>query len=172
MDVYSVTTGTAWTPCQAADQASAEVRTAANEARQRTTGFLTDVLTSDNLVVLTGLGTSMDVKDQAGNVLAPSMSDLWTLAEAVAGNFDEVLALARYDPEHHGDNVEKLLSHCHVIQSIDPNPVLAAFIVAAEREIVESCSFVTDAVRLPLHEAFIRVLARHIPRWNPASKTV
>src|SRR5689334_23334527 len=98
MDVYSVATGTAWTPCQAADQAAAEVRTAANEARQRTTAFLTDVLTSDNLVVLTGLGTSMGVKDDGGTVLAPSMADLWTLAEAVAGNFEEVLALARYNP--------------------------------------------------------------------------
>jgi hypothetical protein len=164
MDVYSVLTGKSWTACQAADQAAAEARNAANNARQSTIGFLTDVLTSDNLVVLTGLGTSMSVKGDAGQVLAPSMADLWTLASAVADDFNEILNLARYDPTQQGENVERLLSNCHVVQGIDPHPELATFIANAEREIVASCSFVTDDVKLPLHEAFIRVLARRSPR--------
>src|SRR6187402_1412170 len=56
--------------------------------------FLTQVLTSRQLAVLCGLGTSRCVVDRGGEPLAPNMNDLWrAVKEADEDQFQRVLEI-------------------------------------------------------------------------------
>ena len=93
------------------------------------------------------------------------MQDLWTAAEEKAGqNFAIVKEKTSYETPDGGDNVELLLSRCQILQAVQPNPVIAQFIADTEKLIVDRCRFVGDDVLLPVHEAFIRKLARRSTR--------
>ncbi len=134
------------------------------EAHAALKGVLTDTLTATNLVVLTGLGTSMCVSNANGARLAPSLEDLWNQAESNLPNFQRVLADVGFDLAAHGENLEAFLSRCHLAQAMSPTPRVTAFVEAAEALIVAKCSFVDSGALLPTHEAFIRLLARRSPR--------
>jgi hypothetical protein len=164
MEVLSVRTGQDWLATSVPEGSTAADSNKAEETKQQTVALLSDVLMADNLVVLSGLGTSLCVKDSAGAIAAPTMADLWTTAKVATKKFAEVLTLARYVSATEGENLERLLSRCHLVQSVDPQPTLASFIDSAERIVVDKCSFVEDATNLPVHEAFIRVMARRSPR--------
>ena len=78
---------------------------------------LVEFMRSDNLVVLTGLGTSLCVTDEKGNKPAPKMSDLWNAVRGAVGvgDFERMLTSVRH-PE--GDqNIELLLSRCQTAQA-------------------------------------------------------
>ncbi len=46
------------------------------EIQQR---ILSDILLSPNLLILSGLGTSLCLRDATGTRVAPTMGDLWTV---------------------------------------------------------------------------------------------
>jgi hypothetical protein len=149
------------TPPDADDAAKA----LAQGHRRQLDQALGGLLSAENVVVFCGLGTSLSVKDQAGARVAPSMQDLWHAAEEKAeGNFAIVKEKTNYATPDGGDNVELLLSRCQVLQTVQPDPVVAEFIAETEQLIVDRCRFVTDEVLLPVHEAFIRKLARRSTR--------
>jgi hypothetical protein len=123
------------------------------------------VLTSRNLLVLSGLGTSMCIEGSNKNPAAPTMSDLWnTVKDANKKSFEEVTAMVNWDDS---ENVELLLSRCQMEQELRPNTTLANFISAGEKAIAESCNFITDKSDLDVHELFLRKIARRstkVPR--------
>lgn len=121
--------------------------------------FLTQVLTSRQLAVLCGLGTSRCVFDRGGEPLAPNMNDLWRAVKgADEDQFQRVLEIVSSPP---GDeDVELLLSRCQMQQELTPNPELEAFIEAGEKTIAEKCNFVEDGTSLGTHESFLRKVAR------------
>ena len=130
---------------------------------------LVEFLRSDNLVVLTGLGTSLCVEDADKKMLAPTMGDLWDSVKSVVGEdpFKSVLEKVHHDA---GDkNIELLLSRCQTAQAFSESQKVADFIEAAEKEIARLCRFVNSDVAIPSHEAFLRRIARR-PSSSPRTK--
>ncbi len=89
---------------------------------------LSDCFRCSNLIVLTGLGTSLHVnveqsppagdvrKAISGKKTAPTMSDLWDAVQKASGDgFNAVLKWSRFPIESHG-NIEALLSYCKVAE--------------------------------------------------------
>ena len=133
--------------------------------RSRLERALSDVMLSENLIVLTGLGTSLCLKDSNGKVLAPTMSDLWDSAKQKAGEqFESVKTKVHYSAAESGDNIEHLLSRCQMSEKLNHDPEVEKFVSETEALIVEKCRFVDAAVNLSAHEAFLRKIARRSTR--------
>jgi len=141
-------------------------------ARQEIDRVLSDIVRSKNLVVLTGLGTSLCVKD-GEDYKAPTMGALW---DAVRGAYEpeeedraswaEILEIARH-PSDGDKNIEILLSRCKMAESFetgDSRDKISQFIADAERIIREKVDFLAADEQLPLHESFLRRLARRSTR--------
>lgn len=127
--------------------------------------FLLDVLLSENLIVLCGLGSSRSVKLADGKEAAPTMADLWEAAKAKAGEkFSEICTKAKYSNPEEGDNIEVLLSACQLAHTYQEDEDIKTFIAETEKIIVERCRFVKDDMDLSTHEAFIRKSARRSTR--------
>lgn len=119
--------------------------------------LVVDALTSENLVVLAGLGTSRCVRG------APSMDDLWDAMKAAAGTtlFQEVCNKTGYSWEGERGNFEFLLSRCVLHSKVSPaDKTFADFLTKAESTIIEKCRFVAQGQELPIHEEFLRKISR------------
>ena len=64
-------------PVEGADEEAADDGNRPDPARQEIDRALSDIIRSRNLIVLTGLGTSLCVKDGDDNAKAPTMGVLW-----------------------------------------------------------------------------------------------
>lgn len=125
---------------------------------------LAQILLAENLAVLAGLGASRCIADQNGSSSAPTMDDLW---EAVAEADPEGLNAARSASGWSDDwpsDVELLLSRCQMANELGSGNPLSEFIERAERAIVEACRFTSAGMALPVHEAFLRKVARRTTR--------
>lgn len=130
---------------------------------------LVEFLRSDNLIVLTGLGTSLCVQDSTSKKLAPTMGDLWDAVKKVVGESPFATILEKV---HHGagdKNIELLLSRCQTAQAFQESEDVAEFITSAEKEIARLCRFIDNDVELPAHEAFLRRIARR-PSSSPRTR--
>jgi hypothetical protein len=127
--------------------------------------FARQILLSENLLILCGLGTSLCVTAD-GKRLAPMMIDLWTSAEKSWGDqFDRLKATVRYETPTSGrDDIELLMSQCQLSQRFAPNPDVEKFVIRTEANIVEQCGFVRSDTDLSTHEAFLRKVARRSTR--------
>lgn len=140
---------------------------------------LTEFFRSPNLVVLTGLGTSLCIRDGDDDTLAPTMRTLWdTIEERVTPEvFSEICKLVRHrkhtDPETGKEgfvaDIELLLSKCLVYQQYRSSQKVRTFIRQAEAVIVELCDFLDDHSALDVHEAFLRRIGRR-PTRHPRTK--
>ena len=138
---------------------------------------LSDVFRCSNLVILTGLGTSMHVNVDAegngrvpmpGKSLAPSMQDLWNAArdrDTVA--FEQILVLSKFPANEQG-NIEALLSYCRVAgdfqDSQEATNLIDTFVAATEAIIRDKVRFVSDSDDLSTHADFLRRLIRRSDR--------
>ncbi|WP_375596121.1 SIR2 family protein [Algihabitans albus] len=129
---------------------------------------LSDVVRSKNLIVLTGLGTSLCVKDAGDNFKAPTMAALW---QAVEHSYEEeeegrptwaeVREIVRH-PDRNKD-IEELLSRAKIAEFFeigDAQEKIHRFIADAERIIRQEVDFLEPNEPLPFHESFLRRLAR------------
>lgn len=138
---------------------------------------LGDVLLCNNLVVLSGLGTSLCVQAAfPGGPKAPTMRDLWMQvtqkqdAAALAANppgptFLQVLQLVGH-PQAAAD-IEALLSRCRLAESFlvgAQKDEVVKFIALAEAMIIAATSFVNFNHPLPVHAEFLRRVARRSQR--------
>jgi hypothetical protein len=127
---------------------------------------ISDILQSQNLVVLTGLGPTLYVKDAKGQRVAPTMGDLW---EEVSKHTDfaKVIKQVNY-PLNSGaaakNDIELLLSHCQMSQVLNKDDAVQRFIELTEEMIVKRCSFVCDELQLQTHQSFLRKVARRSTR--------
>lgn len=154
-----------WVDTEASPAATEQEKEAARDAESRFQQFLTDVLVMDNVMVLTGLGTSLCIKDAGGAAVAPTMADLWTAAEALpAVDFKTVKQKVGYATPDGGDNLELLLSRCQLFQSLKPDTAIRHFTAQAEKMIVAKCRFVSATTDLAPHQGFLRKLARRSTR--------
>lgn len=119
-------------------------------------------LNSENLSILTGLGTSLGIPENKG-AKAPMMWNLWEAAKEIP-EFPEVESTT---PEEiiSGENIEHLLSHIQARINVDPNnATLTEFLQKAQSMILSSCSFVDQDSELDVHELFLRKVGRRSPR--------
>jgi hypothetical protein len=132
--------------------------------------FLNDVLLSENLVVLAGLGTTLCLNKPGAEKIAPEMSDLWEAAVQQAGSrFEQVMKEVKYSVDSSSTNIEALLSQCQLSQGLNPRPEIARFIEETEAVITRTCSFVKSKTELLIHENFLRKAARR-PTRQPRAK--
>jgi len=138
---------------------------------------LSDVMRCGNLVVLSGLGTSLCVQPAvAGGPKAPTMWDLWqqvqakqdTAAAAVVPpgpTFVQLLQLVGH-PQNKTD-IEALMSRCRLAESFltgAQKDEVVKFVAIAEAHIIAATSFVLTNHPLPVHGEFLRRAARRPQR--------
>lgn len=145
-----------------------------DRAEQDARRVLSDLFRCNNLVVLAGLGTSLCVRDNDGNSLAPTMNALW---ESVKGSIElvgeldwnEIMTLVKQPA---GDtNFENLLSRCRLAESFLEDGELEKvrnFISAAEITIREKVDFLKPNTQLRTHLEFLRRVARRSNRKSRA----
>lgn len=119
---------------------------------------IAEIMLSENLVVLTGLGTSLCLVDEASKTIAPNMGALWSGVKAHP-TFDSVRSKVGFDPT--SQNIEALLSHCQLFLTLHPSEKdVEAFVKSAEETIHTLCDFVRPSTNLDVHQMFLRKLAR------------
>ncbi len=155
-----------WTPIQASGGGPEDVE-AAKAAKAQLERLLSTLLLSENLLILTGLGTSLCLTDATGkNPIAPTMKDLWDKISASTTDFDDLLKDVFQPKQPSGDwliDVEVLLSRCQMAVELTGNAKIAEFVKQAEKIITESCNFLSllpAGQGLPVHESFLRKIAR------------
>ena len=162
-----------WTSTQASGGDPTAVDEA-KRAKQQLESILYSVLLSENLVILTGLGTSLCIKDTANNSIAPTMTDLWNVAQKTTKDFDAILGKVHHPKEPSGDwkqDIETLLSRCQMSIELQDDAIIRAFITNTEDMIVKKCSFLghlPPGSGLPIHESFLRKIARRPTRLQRA----
>ena len=153
--------------CIRSDDATSET---SNKAEQEIDRILTSMVSAKKLIVLAGLGTSMCVKE-GGQVVAPTMDTLWDAVKksfssstTQQGTWDDVMQIVG-QPES-GD-IEELLSRCKLYQMFrkdEDSLKIGQFIESAEATIRNTVDFIKQDTRLPVHEAFLRRIARRSVR--------
>lgn len=138
---------------------------------------LSDIVRCSNLIVLSGLGTSLCVPAaEVGGPKAPTMSDLWSAAESAQNmptppgakprrSFSEILQLIGYSSER--KDIEAMLSRCRLAEAFlsgGDREEVSRFIEATESIIVDSTNFVKINHPLLVHSEFLRRIARRPKR--------
>jgi hypothetical protein len=172
MQIFSSSTGGKWVPLVENTPEESKLVERNRETLKRSS---LEMLRAENLVVLTGLGTSLCVTEGSTR-LAPTMEDLWNAARTATGtsDFDALLDKVRYratepDPASSGNtrvkkDIELLLSHCQLAKAFAPDASISSFIRDTEQLIVSKCAFVKDSFTLGTHENFLRKVARRSTR--------
>lgn len=162
-EILSSATGDKWAALTATPGATDVEKEALRLFYGKAQRQLADVLTSENLIVLTGLGTSLCIKTATGETAAPTMKALWKAAEALTtDNLKAVKAAVRFADGI--EDIEKLLSRCQLSEQLEPKPNVSEFVVAAEKMIVEKVRFVGAKTDLQTHESFLRRVGRRSTR--------
>lgn len=138
---------------------------------------LSDVMRCANLIVLSGLGTSLCVEPAAaGMAKAPTMWNLWQLVEgkqnasAAASvppgpTFAQLLQIVGHPPEK--TDIEALMSRCRLAESFlvgAHKEEVVKFVALAEAQIIAATNFVSADHPLPVHTEFLRRAARRPQR--------
>jgi hypothetical protein len=137
----------------------------ADDAKQLRS-FIAGMMTDENLVVMTGLGTSLCVTSEIfGDRLAPTMGDLWQEAEqAWEGDINKLCEQIRYDAPAGKRDFEELMSHCNVALRFTDDAAIRMFVQELEKRVVKRCRFTQDAEDFRHHADFLRRVARRATR--------
>jgi hypothetical protein len=90
---------------------------------------------------------------------------LWIgVRKATSAEFDWAISQVGYDEARLGQDIEKLLSRCHLFAELNVDARVSAFLVAADAAIADMCRFIRPSDELPLHQAFLRKVGRRSTR--------
>ena len=142
---------------------------------------LSDCFRCNNLIILTGLGTSLYVNVKEGTStreaiegkrIAPTMWTLWEKAATKAGKrFDDVKKIAGY-LDIGNENIELLLSKCKIASDFLSNSrnkeLIRKFVSDTEEIIREEIDFLQPDNEVPYHGEFLRRIARRSNRKSRA----
>jgi hypothetical protein len=180
MQVLSYRSGGSWKTVEL-EKKDDSGKAISDEAMLEVTRSLSDCFRCNNLVVLTGLGTSLNVNVKEppankpllrealeGKRIAPTMGDLWdAVKNKNEETFDKVFSLSKC-PDGSKGNIETLLSYCKVasdfIDNKEDKSIIVNFIKSAEGTIRDSVRFLTPDDELGVHADFLRRLARRSSR--------
>lgn len=141
------------TPTSDTAEAIQKAKEESKSADKQLSEYLHSVLTAQNIVILSGCGSSL------GQVGGPSMADLWGNATKIP-NFQQVQNIVK----HADDNIiENLLSRCQAARLFldgDDLTKVNTFLAAAEKMIWDECSKFLDGADLEGHKTFIKRMAR------------
>jgi hypothetical protein len=147
-------------------------------AKAEANRVLSELFFCDNLLVLAGLGTSLSVQPWGPDgPTAPTMAALWSRVEAQTNaqsaqlGFGFAGLIAHIGHPSDDQNIEALLSRCRLAEAFftdGDKERISAFVTLAEREIVTATNFVSPNHPLPVHEQFLRRLARRSNRKQRA----
>jgi SIR2-like domain len=165
LEILTAATGKSWVSTVPQGPVDEKTAQAIETYDQRLKQLFTEILLSENLVVLAGLGTTLYIHAEHGVPGAPTMTELWEGAARLAGDlFGALKTRVKYLTPKTGDNIELLLSHCLLAQRFDQSDEVAKFVEQAEGFIVKRCRFVTPNSNLTFHESFLRKVARRESR--------
>lgn len=169
--LLAAATGPDWVRCTSSTGPNDETdREEVSRNRQAFDRLLLEVLLSENLVMLAGLGTTQCLNTSGAPRIAPLMSDLWDAAvEKADATFPALKAKVGYTTPPEGDDIELLLSQCQLYQALHPDDLVGRFVAEAEALIVSACRFVNQGTDLTIHESFLRKVARRSTR-QPRTK--
>lgn len=158
-----------WTNFASSEPAFNADRNQLDESRKALKSTISDLISSESLVVLTGLGTSLEVKAPGkSESLFPTMADLWkAVEESDKKTFEAATDLVQYDKEE--QNIEHLLSLCDSAIRLglgDTKIDLKAFKSKAENIICDLCSPSLNDVDMQCHRSFLERVAQ-----RPANKS-
>lgn len=180
MKVFSYRTEAEWK--QAPPEETQHRSNKADPATEEINRVLSDCFRCSNLIILTGLGTSLCVNvdavesrkknvrtPQQGKSIAPTMQDLWERVKTEAGDdFDKIISLSRYPLDSDGKNIESLLSYCKVaaefVTVAEGKHKIDGFITVAETCVREAVRFLAVDDDVSLHADFLRRLMRRSTR--------
>jgi len=152
-----------WKPISS-EAADGNAKNDAIKNRKALNEVLLSSMQMQNLVVLSGCGTSL------GEDGGPSMANLWELCTKGGGveYTDEAKAVFKavnYD-ESNKVNIEELLSLCEAHLQLNPkgNPKVCEFVEHCKKEILSACSFEKKDNFLSGHKTFIHRLSRRRTR--------
>lgn len=171
MKIKSVQTAGKWLELQpSADESTPDV--ASSDLRR----VLSSAVRSQNLVILTGLGTSLCVTDN-GTTAAPTM---WKLLTEIKKLF-EMIDLAEGKPAGscwtRFAELANVAADCEDLEFIMSRATVASeflsggnaaeigkLLSVAEDTIRKQVDFMKDSIELPVHESFLRRVARRSAR--------
>lgn len=137
--------------------------------------FISGMMTDENLVVMSGLGMSLCVKDSAGKTLAPTMGELWDDAvniwkacinkgDDAEGDINKLCTQIHYDAPPDKRDFEELMSRCNLALRFNEDATIRTFVESLEKRVVERCRFTGKAADFRHHEDFLRRVARRATR--------
>lgn len=165
MHLYNHLTGKNWQISE--EEEDGEIKELSKAKIDRT---LLELIGCENLLVLSGLGSSLHLKDQAEINLAPTMWDLWCAAKETATEkiFNKILDAVNYHPETKKESIEVLLSNCKMaVDFLDDEKIqkeVSKFVIETEKIIHQKCDFLDEKTELNLHSDFLRRVARRSNR--------
>lgn len=183
MRVLSTQSGGKWLQTKEAGPTS-EHGNERDSAQEEIKRVLSDCFRCNNLVVLTGLGTSLHVnidKDLSNitgtrqpvdtKKIAPMMGDLWRKAKEKCGaNFVQVLTLAKFPQTNpkFANNIEALLSYCKIGAEFTDDDaqkkLVNDFVANTEKIIRDEVDFLSDDDDVAVHAELLRKIARRSNR--------
>jgi hypothetical protein len=184
MQILTAATAGQWLEVQLDAGGSASIYGAvpADAGASEAQRVLSDCFRCNNLVVLTGLGTSLYVNvDPAkavngsrapldGKKIAPTMWRLWEKAREKSGaEFSKILTAVRFpvDQAEKG-NIEALLSYCKLAIEFlgegEDGKVVNSFVATTEAIIRDEVDFLSPTDAVPFHSELLRRIARRSTR--------
>lgn len=182
MKVFSSHSNGTWLKTKAMLAAAGDQDDQRDVAKDEIKRVLSDTFRCKNLVVLTGLGTSLHVnidKDDlisdrvplSGKKLAPTMGDLWKKAKEKSGqSFEKVLSISKFpkDEPKLKKNIEALLSYCKVGSEFtdkqEDKDLVLDFISDTEKIIRDEINFLGLDDDISIHSELLRRIARRTSR--------
>lgn len=137
------------------------------EGKESLKRFLLSSMQMQNLVVLSGSGTSMSEIDCPK--MGPSMSDLWELCTKEDGSYSSeaknVFNIVEYKDEDK-PNFEEFLSLCEAFLQIDRGNtgIVNKFVNHSKEKILKRCNFKKTDETLASHQIFLHRLSRRRTR--------
>ena len=173
MQIFSFHSGAKWIATKSEDNQDKDL------AKDEINRALSDCFRCNNLIVLTGLGTSLHVNAEwssdgraavGGKKIAPTMPDLWKKAKAQSGaNFNKVIKLTKFpkDDKILQSNIEALLSYCKIgaeFNEGDDKTLINKFITETEEIIRTEVNFLAEDDDVEVHSELLRKIARRSNR--------
>lgn len=141
--------------------------------------FINQILDAENLVVLSGSGSSLTFNEVGKEYIAPSMGDLWNACKGIdKKSFKEIKKAVKYEevagtwPDGElKEDIELLLSLCDAYLPLKNlsnarSKKIQTFLKDAKIKILEETSFVHKVAgdRWASHNSFVRTLGKRSPK--------
>jgi|SRR5690554_2373314 len=165
--------------CSDGGEPLSHIDISSSDDNDRLTKFLENAILSEDLIALTGLGTSLCLNKKGQESIAPTMWDLWKAVEKAldtektknnsSPSLKEVRKLVKYieDPDGNGNdknaNIETLLSRAQSFLSFGEDTEkqsIETFVRISESIIATKCDFPGPEIALNTHVNFLRKIVR------------